>query len=1002
MDLRGYTTVDEVGEDTQVRNVENFRPTTAAEEIEYLNKILENMENYDSKENSKSEIPKLESAISETDSHNNHSCNNNTFDLITEVCGDLVNVELAKSVCDQNFLRDESIEQVEQLNERCTIDETLEQENSNCDEIDINEYGLPCADDILTQAENQHSVIQDIKSGHVQNELSTEPNLIMSDPAVPDVEDHFRQSRGCTQSNFSPNAELEEKLEAHSIEPVSSDAPNETGSSELSSSTKEATIMPVNCSAESSSVLESRHYSAKETFDFISGEDVSESSTLDSLELGDVSSLSNVVLGDIGSLLENSVDQPNTTAENTPVEYESQIDLSIVKSEPDCTDPGEDFNLKDFCSDPGEEFVLKEHSIKEETFDDSPLSPTMNQEEVLLPVKIFKSEDDGSDEEVVIPNIRYLVEEKKEYSREEVAAAFIISQSSLSPVIDMEMFQNLGKTKLTVSSSRLEDMLKRPKRLTLEDFNVVQLFRSNYGSSLKEWKPYFKLRANYSAKHTAKRNTKEHSDNVPTDRKKGRRGRKKKCETEMPRRDATIKGDKVKVEGREHCEHESKKKHKESMKAFSLKEEGKVEKGINEETSTMNEDLSKETITPTVKKGKRGRKKKGLTEKPSALDNVQVSKEMVKEEKPGDCVNETSNELNLTNDESIQGIPIKEDVELVKQSMVKPEHISEFESEHMSEHLPDKRKRKRGLDQMNETEVKTNVSILDENIIAESECSESKVEITETSQHRSLPIKACSVDLFDIAKDATYGSVVKKYLQETNENKVLQHCVKESHKEKSPERTMSPQNFFSDNSSDASFTGFSPTKQRLDLLSMKRDFSADEDKEDLFSETEHRAFSRKIKATEKSLIGVDATGMEDELSLNESGENTETRVKHSKEVGTEIIFQKENKGENEKEVDIHNEKLERRARKRLKLLDSEDLEDRSDGRNRKKSVSEDYVCIGISDENQEKEENSMKLDTKFKDGVEDVQDAKKSKEEASSTKDKHPASSSVPALSTFR
>lgn len=995
MDLRGYTTVDEVGEDTQVRNVENFRPTTAAEEIEYLNKILENMENYhDSGENNKSEIPELESPLSEND-HSNHTYNNNAIDLITEVCSDMVNVEISKSVCDQNFVREECSGKLEQFSERYTMKENLENEKSHYDEVDIKEYGLPCADDILTQAENQHSVIQDIKSGHVQNELSTEPNLITADPAIPDVEDNFRQSPGCTQSNFSPNAELEEKLEAHSIEHVSSDAPNETGSSELSSSTKEATIMPVNCSAESLSVLESRHYSAKETFDFISGEDVSESSTLDSLEL-DVSSLSNVVLGDIRSLLESSTDEPNVTAENTPVEYETQIDLSIVKSEPDCTDPGENFDLKDLCSDPGEEFVLNEHSIKEEPLEDSPPAPTMNQEEVLLPVKIFKSEDDGSAEQVIMPNIRYLVDEKKQYSREEVAAALIISQSSLSPIIDMEMFQNLGKTMLAVNSSRLEDMLKSPDRLTLEDFHVVQLFRNNYGSSLHDWKAYFKLRTNYSAKHTAKKKPKEQIDNAPVEKKKGRRGRKKKCETEMGNNDVCIKGEKVKKEEIEHSDYEVKKIHRESTKVFPLKEEGNLERGIKEEASVVKEDSSKETITPKAKKGKRGRKKKSLIEESSVLEHTEVKNENDKENEPRDCT------LNQTNDEFIQMIPLKDGAEQLKQGMVESEYISDCEPELMVEDASHKRKRKRSLDQINYIERKSNAGVSkDENAILKSEYVENEFETDETSQQRNLPIKDCYIHLYDIAKDAIYGMIVRKYLMESSEDRVLQHGVEEPFKEKATEYVRSHEDIFSSDSSDESFVGFSPVKQREDSLSLiDEDFEAGEAKEDLFSEIEPREFSRKDQATEKSLIDAVPIGKKVELSQSKSSENTEVRAKDRKERETKMELSKENKGEDniKNGVDSQTDKDERRTKKKLKL-DSEDLDERrGDFRNRKKSLSEDYVNLDISVEN--KMEEIVDKEDSFKDGA-DMQYAKKSKE-VLTTKDRNPATSSLPALSTFR
>merc|ERR1712179_788426 len=54
MDLRGYTTLDEVGGDDKVRNNLNIiknKPTTAAEEIDYINEILNKIEQEQSKDN---------------------------------------------------------------------------------------------------------------------------------------------------------------------------------------------------------------------------------------------------------------------------------------------------------------------------------------------------------------------------------------------------------------------------------------------------------------------------------------------------------------------------------------------------------------------------------------------------------------------------------------------------------------------------------------------------------------------------------------------------------------------------------------------------------------------------------------------------------------------------------------------------------------------------------------------------------------------------------------
>lgn len=109
--------------------------------------------------------------------------------------------------------------------------------------------------------------------------------------------------------------------------------------------------------------------------------------------------------GNIGSFKPSTTTEEIGFGKNIPVDMvEREMRVSSTENlteEPVYHDPSEEFHQKEF-SDVTEEFMVKEDYIKEEPLDYFP-SPIINQE-LLLPVKILKSEDD-SDEQVITPNI---------------------------------------------------------------------------------------------------------------------------------------------------------------------------------------------------------------------------------------------------------------------------------------------------------------------------------------------------------------------------------------------------------------------------------------------------------------------------------------------------------------------------------------------------------------------------------------------------------------------
>ncbi|XP_071524421.1 uncharacterized protein [Panulirus ornatus] len=605
MDLKGFTTVDEVGaDDSQVRHQEeNFKPATAAEEIDYLNKILADIEKSNGSDKGKKFGCKND--IERQDCRDNN-------DNVDQQCVNKNDKENEKYVCYRNT-RPRFVIGKDSERQKPVSDNGIEGQNSGCESFKegrnfdcdcenevhvckVQKYvfgtsGLSHVDDILTQADDQHMLNHNTVSGQVQSGLSTEPSLITVSLSFPQLNGNTRHRSDSNLINPNISADLEDSGK-FGIGHISVAALNETGSSELSPSTTNATIVPVDSSTGSLSMLESRCYSAGDISNsYLSGEDVSQLTeknhkdldndlTFSNVVVGSVSpnitdatifpvesssvleprhcserntsnsylsgedvsgindkikkdltnelTFSSIILGDINKILANSGEQTETVQEEESDLGKTQIDLSLVKSEPIDVDPQEEFDFDGFLDDPAEEFKVKEEpKVKDEPQD---ISPETEDQVNLYPVKVFKSEDELYDQPDVIPNVRYLVEGDNYYSREQITAALIISQSSLASTIDMDMFQNVGRTKLVLNLTILEEIIINPNQIALEDADIVKLFVKNYGSSFSEWKKFFSYKVPSSRKHTgsSKKSNRNGSKDIPSLGVVSTKGRRRK------------------------------------------------------------------------------------------------------------------------------------------------------------------------------------------------------------------------------------------------------------------------------------------------------------------------------------------------------------------------------------------------------------------------------------------------------------------------------------------
>lgn len=403
MDLKGFTTVDEVGgEDSQVReksiSSESFKPATAAEEIDYINKILAD----------------IEGKTGDSD----------------------VNVVQEDILCSVSELDSESAEQQP-------------------------------TDDVLTQARELNEVTKGKEIESVDG-LSAEP--IVSSPEL---------CKG--ELNASPNQTFE------GTDHDEGTCQTQThGTSELSPVIEDTSSLAISTDNGNKNKLESRHQLVEDlSNNCVSGEK-------ELKENDEQEAHSSIVLGNISDLLadskESAVDpsllEPDKEGRERQQLNEEQIGVLIKKEPVDA--PEEEFDFGNALFDPAEEFNVK-REVKEEPCDslleelplDVPCQENQDdQENPFDGLDSVKLEPDSEDPCLVIPSVHFLVEDKV-YNREQVTAAFLMSQSSLASVVDMNMFTDVGRSVLIVRTRQLEELIKNPSLIPLDDAEILKKFISD-------------------------------------------------------------------------------------------------------------------------------------------------------------------------------------------------------------------------------------------------------------------------------------------------------------------------------------------------------------------------------------------------------------------------------------------------------------------------------------------------------------------------------------------
>lgn len=399
MDLKGFTTVDEVGgEDSQVRekstSTESFKPATAAEEIDYINKILADIEGK---------------------------------------TGD----------SDVNGVQEDILCSVPELDS-----ESAEQQPT---------------DDVLTQARELRDVTKGKEIESVDG-LSAEP--IVSSPEL---------CKG--ELDSTPNQTFE------GTDHDEGTCQTQThGTSELSPVIEDTTSLAINTDNGNKDKLESRHHLVEDlSNNCVSGEK--------ELKENEQEVHNSIVLGNISDLLadsrESAVDpsllEPDKEGRERQQLNEEQIGVLIKKEPVDA--PEEEFDFGNALFDPAEEFNVK-REVKEEPceslVEEIPLDVSCqeNQENPFDGLESVKLEPDSEDPCLVIPSVHFLVEDKI-YNREQVTAAFLMSQSSLASVVDMNMFADVGRSVLIVRTRQLEELIKNPSLIPLDDAEILKKFISD-------------------------------------------------------------------------------------------------------------------------------------------------------------------------------------------------------------------------------------------------------------------------------------------------------------------------------------------------------------------------------------------------------------------------------------------------------------------------------------------------------------------------------------------
>nr|XP_045605632.1 uncharacterized protein LOC123762906 isoform X2 [Procambarus clarkii] len=846
MDLREFTVLDEVGaEDPQVRTVEtNFKPSTAAEEIDYLNKILADIE-----KNNGSDINsnRKNSGGSESIEGCNFESNNSSE---CKLLSDTSKEDPGSGNCGQNSFENEDNEGHKPLNYHASAEkqfegyndfekQTSESANENEHHFEVQQcilqgFDLSHADNIVTQAHDQHISTSNTDSGLVQSGLSTEPNLVNVELVN---KSYSNSSQNINAKDTNQDAELEDLV--CNVGPISLASLNEAGSSELRPNTTDATTLAIDSPGHNSPLLESQCYSAGDisnTGSYLSGEDVSGLTYENAESLGNKLKSNSTIPGNPSSLLEN-LQEPAAVIQGIESNLlETHIDLSLVKSEPIDTDPGGEFECVGFIDDPAEDFRVKEEpKIKEEPPEYSP--PVVDQAVNLFSVKVFKSEDESPGEPSVVRNIRYRVEDDKYYSREQVTAALIISQSSLAPAIDMDMFHNVGRTSLMLKLISLEDLIHNPCQIGLEDVDIVKLFVKNYGSSFFQWKKFFNYKAKNSKKCPAsgvksskkdsgrKKKTREnealaktsrlHEDNSSEKEEKyiEASSNEEKCIESLPNEE----GKKKKRKKKKHKNHKQLDREITEDEDLVNKKSGDMSKAIHQEEDNNSTDsdkvpdnhkLSNEEITKTKLVVNQNMddipKVIHQDDDNSANSDLPGSHKLLNTEikKTEFLVNQNLNSISKVidqDDNSVDANKVPGNHKLLNSELVKNEQLGSQSSDddistvvHQDDNSTDSDKEpdcnereKRELNNAEKEHEQSNPSQCESlnnkvNLVkGEYKCHMNTM-APEEDRFKVLGgvildnrCKACSVNLVDIAKDKKYKNIVQKYLRLLDKKKVL-------------------------------------------------------------------------------------------------------------------------------------------------------------------------------------------------------------------------------------
>ncbi|KAK7066906.1 hypothetical protein SK128_004467 [Halocaridina rubra] len=587
--LKGFTTLDEVGEDSQVRK-QNYKPATAAEEIDYLSVILADIEKQTAKdksscdmihsENNNSSITLKPNGCASTDVEGSRSeiCKlSHADDILTQArrreddqhmistsshyLGDSVNghvqsglstdptthviVNTRSQVCesDGNFSlpslgadfdlelhRNVGTISLAVLNNN--IDEVTEGDEAGSSELSpssaeasvdvLNSSGVGENDELAL--ESGYGPARDASCSCLSGEESTSavnnentaseercarPNIILrgihellssasiaeEDSSIvhegfaenlPSVEEPYQEYTNC----YDPDTESIACKESVRLLPESSKLIERSPVYEESATSEEPFLQFSACEEP----FEQPNF-CEEPFEnsFAYGESCESSVCEESYEPPSACEGTFPLTTTCEEFELAAVANKNLTDSSLRIgEEESQklLDLSLVKVEPVDRDPGEDIDFGSFVHDPGENFSIKEElRLDEEMEDYSTAVIPQNENVSICNVKVEEPEPS----EPHVPEQRFLVK-RKFYSKEQVTAAYLISQSTLSASIDMTMFKNLGKTKPVLKLYPLEGMIRKPEMIPFEDAHYVQLFANNFGSNFDEWKVKYKFR----------------------------------------------------------------------------------------------------------------------------------------------------------------------------------------------------------------------------------------------------------------------------------------------------------------------------------------------------------------------------------------------------------------------------------------------------------------------------------------------------------------------------